>query len=212
MRPALAAPVVLAAVLLLAGCGGDGGDGGSGSSVSGADLVGPFEAQAQQAYDDQGADRDDAVATEAGVAVAECFAVDAAGAQSIGEATGQDGEWTTGTDGELSGPPGEESLSCSLQRDGEPADLDVDLSTTALDRDGLVGILTERGYVEVDATGTDLDPDSVLVLNSEQGAGILAIWVDGGFRVSVAGTGLERDQAGAVLQAAVTAVSEHLEQ
>ena len=76
----------------------------------------------------------------------------------------------------------------------------------------LAGLLTERGYRELDAAGTDLDEGSVLLLTSEEGAGVLAIWVDGGFRVSVAGVGIDEDRAGDVLEAAVTAVSEHLAQ
>jgi hypothetical protein len=218
MRPALAAPAVLTTlVLLLAGCGGDDSDDGgdAGSSVSGADLVAPFEADADQAYDAEGLDRDDVVAAETGVVVKDCFAVDAAGAQSIGDAIdgGEGaGEWTTGTDGELDGQAGEESLKCPLERDGEPADVELDLSTTELDRDGIASLLTERGYREVEASDTGLDASSVLVLVSEQTGAVLAIWIDEGFRVSLNGAGLDRDRSGEALETAVTAVADHLEQ
>src|SRR4051794_24219759 len=90
MRKGLVATLFVGLITAIGGCGG--GDDSSTTTTSeqpdGAALVEPFNALAQQAYDDAGKDRDEDFG--AGTTIDSCFIADDETAAAMGDAAGFD--------------------------------------------------------------------------------------------------------------------------
>lgn len=193
----LAATVVAALVAgAFAGCSGDDdGDGGGGGGVlsggggpAGDDLVAPFEAAAEDAYEAAGSDRVDDHAR--GVLLEDgCIGLDDRGAVAVAEALGLDGAGDAVVDdsGFLTGTPGQsEVATCGIDA-GDDRRIGVNLGTTVLEPDEVleaVELSAEQNDEDVtvlDGGAPGLDGDSVVAVAFDEHTNVA--WVDGDFQV-----------------------------
>lgn len=184
----------LALVLTVAGCGG--GDDEATTTDSGIPNVqDAFSLAAAAAYEQEGKNRE--ADFGAGTTVKECFALDEAGLEKVGEAAGVPDLEFTGS-GFLAGPPDEEErLVCPTDAgkgaESPAAIRSIAVGLTLADREQLLkrSMQGAREATEIDGTAPGLDPESVFALDLDGSKQFT--WVSDEFVVGLGGPSDELD-------------------
>jgi len=201
----------LAGLVALGACGG-----GNDDSVGFGDLDATkdgFAAVMDAVYVDAGEDPEDESARHRGLRVEDCLLLDDEGIATLLAALGTTEDRVEPRVGTLFGPIESQQIDCGFDSEDWKVPVMVLAGTTTLTRDQLAARLGENDVFEVVDDEIDgLDPETVLVLDWEDGRSYILVEDDFFVRVNVPTDAVD-DEAAAVdvLQVAVAEVERTLQ-